>query len=614
MKKWKEMSRRQIIFAAALFSVFIIKYNYLLLNIFLVPSLPGLIIKNIFLFLFFLLIVVPEFRSNKGQKIVFIVYSVFMVYFFANIWYNRYFGNYLSLSDILMGRGIRPFKVLLWQIARPTDVLFVLDYILFLFLCRQGKKQFSSAKDVPVYRPGTVPVAILLFVFSIQVLINNALTLGQQNPVSLFKQSTSAFVNVYGFLPLFFVEFITMHHVPEKESPSMDPPKPLINEENYSDERVRRVTNIILIQVESLDQKVIDLSYNGKEITPFLNKLKRESLYFDNFYAQHVNGSFDAEFSNLTSMYPINKNFGFKVNDLTAFNSLVAILNEEGFNSLAFHGNDKTFFHRHKAFPELGFNRFYSREDFSAEYNVMDMEDFIFGINDFDFFLQSFNFLIQEEQPFFAFFITASSHTPFDFYPEDQEVPEFEDIKAPIVRNYFNSIHFVDKSLEMFFFKLREADLFDKSLIIIYADHESGIDKPEYSSRKDFDIPANIKTPENIPLIISHPRIDPGVRHREGSPTDIAPTILDLLGLDRRPEDFLGTSLMQDEDSPVIFLHETPQILYKGNLFLRTPAGLSYAGRSPDTTKIEIEELNVNRINSIIDFVHGITLIRRAVP
>ncbi len=39
-------------------------------------------------------------------------------------------------------------------------------------------------------------------------------------------------------------------------------------------------TNIIVIQVESLDEKMINHEHNNQEITPYLNKLKNKSLYF----------------------------------------------------------------------------------------------------------------------------------------------------------------------------------------------------------------------------------------------------------------------------------------------------------------------------------------------
>ena len=51
----------------------------------------------------------------------------------------------------------------------------------------------------------------------------------------------------------------------------------------------------------------LGLSFEGKEVTPNLNKLIKESLYFNNFYAQvGVGTSSDTEFTYSTSLLPAN--------------------------------------------------------------------------------------------------------------------------------------------------------------------------------------------------------------------------------------------------------------------------------------------------------------------
>jgi phosphoglycerol transferase MdoB-like AlkP superfamily enzyme len=42
--------------------------------------------------------------------------------------------------------------------------------------------------------------------------------------------------------------------------------------------------NVIFIQVESLDNAVINQKINGQEITPYLNRLVQEGLYFSNYF------------------------------------------------------------------------------------------------------------------------------------------------------------------------------------------------------------------------------------------------------------------------------------------------------------------------------------------
>ncbi|MCF7944796.1 MAG: LTA synthase family protein, partial [Spirochaetia bacterium] len=350
-----------------------------------------------------------------------------------NIWYNRYFGNYLSLSDILMGRGVRPVKVLFLQLMKPIDILFLSDAAVLLYIrLRLSSNCSEQFKPIPYTLNRGVWALIILTLLTMQILLTNN-RFGGSKPLQLYQQSTSAYANVYGIIPLYSLEYFMLFHPQNFTTPEVAETPLKIENDLMGEELVKTGQNIICIQVESLDSNIIGYSYEGKEVTPFLNSLKEEALYFDNFYAQHVNGSFDAEFSFFTSIYPINKNYGFKVNDLTAFDSLVEKLNRKNYTTMAFHGNDKTFFSRDKAYDELGFHEFYSREDYDETSMRYSNEGSYLGINDYDFFQQSADFLDTAEEFFFAFFITVTSHTPFDFYPEELAVEEFEDIQNPLV-------------------------------------------------------------------------------------------------------------------------------------------------------------------------------------
>ncbi|MGM0414673.1 MAG: LTA synthase family protein [Bacillota bacterium] len=403
-----------------------------------------------------------------------------------------------------------------------------------------------------------------------QIFITN-LAFGGFTPIELYNNSTQGFVNVYGFIPLYAMELIYKHglenngeHFNDNENILPETENNISNEDMLIDE----YSNIIVIQVESLDKKAIDYTHNNKEIVPFINSIKEDSLYGNKFYAQHVNGSFDADFSMLTGTYPVNRQYSFRENDMTEFPSLIDIMNDLGYNTLAFHGNDSSFFHRHEAYPELGFDNFYSREDYSMEDREYKIEDNYLGINDYDFLKQSVDFLEEAEEPFFAYFITVTSHTPFRFYPEEFEQEEFEDLNSQLVRDFFNSLSFVDHSLEMFFKELEEKDLNDDTLFIIYSDHEAAIETQEYSSSVNFKVNKNVKEPEQIPLIIKHPDIENGTINKTGTVSDIPPTILDIIGVNKIPDEFIGYSMMHSEDNPVLFIHEIPQVLYRDQLFV----------------------------------------------
>jgi lipoteichoic acid synthase len=80
--------------------------------------------------------------------------------------------------------------------------------------------------------------------------------------------------------------------------------------------------NLIVVQMEAIQHFVINRKIGGKEITPNLNKLIKECLYFDNIYYQVSGGNTsDAEFLSNTSMYPTKEGSVHKtfIKPFTAF-------------------------------------------------------------------------------------------------------------------------------------------------------------------------------------------------------------------------------------------------------------------------------------------------------
>jgi len=439
--------------------------------------------------------------------------------------------------------------------------------------------------------------------------------MGGEGPAELYQSGSSYLASVYGILPLYTMEaysFITRED--EKPRPELKN-IPYYKKQNQLSEvePLPEDTNVILIQVESFDAKIVDYRQQGKEVTPFLNKLKSESLYFDNFYAQKVNGSFDADLSTLTSLYPVNRSYVFRDIDLSSFKSLPLLLKQKGYQTLAFHNNDRNFFNRAEAYPDLAFDRFYSERYFEEKIYPVP-EERALGVNDYDFFNSSAEIIkkaAQKDEPFFAYLISLTSHTPFNFYPEEA-VGDFAEVNNNLVQNYFKSINFLDSSLENFISNLKKAGVMDNTLLVVYGDHESEIKTMEYQSGRDFTLWRNVKVPYHIPLFIKHPEIENKVIEREGTTTDITPTILDLLDFNELPEQFVGSSLFLDNQEPILFLHETPHILKEGQLFIKELDKLIKVGHLKNQEKeFVISEQKIKELEEIIDYMRSIFMINQ---
>ncbi|TVR85844.1 MAG: LTA synthase family protein [Spirochaetaceae bacterium] len=578
-----QVERDRVIFTSIFALGLLVKYNVLMLFVVGVPLPATQLLRSAAILALVYVYLLPA-SGRRGVRVgAYCGAVLFTVVFLANLWYNRYFGNYLSLSELTGGESFNAVEVLVRHIIRPSDLLYLIDLLVMGLSIKTFGAGLNTRQEPP--SPFIIPrirSSLLLLtvvgLLSVQAVVAHY-RVGAQRAPELFVDSTPAFASVYGLVPLYAFELYlrlagtpgVRAELPSEHTGAIDP-EPLVD--SYS--------NIIVIQVESLDKKLINYSYNGQEVVPFVNSLVESSLYGHNFYAQHVNGSFDADFSVLTGLYPVNRQYSFRDNDMSRFPSLVRILNERGYQTLAFHGNDAEFFHRGVAYSELGFDRFYSRPDFSMDDRIYRVEDSYLGINDYDFFRQSLQVLEgkleDKQEPFFAYFITVTSHTPFSFYPEAFAVDAFDELHSEFVRDFFNSVYFVDYALQMFFQSLKELGLKDNTLIIMFSDHEAALETPEYSSSIGFEVSRNIKEPEHIPLIIRHPDIEPNSLEKTGSLTDLAPTILDILGFDDIDPEFMGSSLLQPTEQPVLFIHELPQILYRDQLFVAELGELTKIG------------------------------------
>ena len=79
------------------------------------------------------------------------------------------------------------------------------------------------------------------------------------------------------------------------------------SEKKNSYSNIFKGKNVIAVHAESMQNVLINLKIGGKEITPNLNKLTKEGLYFENFYSQVSFGtSSDTEFTYATSLLPVS--------------------------------------------------------------------------------------------------------------------------------------------------------------------------------------------------------------------------------------------------------------------------------------------------------------------
>ncbi len=301
-----------------------------------------------------------------------------------------------------------------------------------------------------------------------------------------------------------------------------------------SDFGLAKGRNLIFIQVESLENAVIKQKIYDQEITPNLNRLADQGLYFSHYYSPIGPGTTaDAEFMTLNSLYALPDTVAFIQYAYDHYTALPDLLKNNGYHTYSLHGDVSSFWNRANVYPQLGYEQWFDRKDFTIPRAIG-----AYDLGDKDFFAQVLPILKTLPQPFMATLITLSSHIPFQL-PTDLETMNLP-AAAKLTwfqRHYLQSIHYTDQAIGDFITRLKAAGLDDDSLIFIFGDHGSfsGISQALKFNNSVF---PEMQTAE-VPLIILAPGLNlRGQRDFSASHLDVYPTAANLLGLETPPDIF----------------------------------------------------------------------------
>ena len=374
--------------------------------------------------------------------------------------------------------------------------------------------------------------------------------------------------------------------------------------------------NVIVVQLESFQASVIGQEINGVELTPNLNKLKDGTIYFPNFYHQtHEGRTSDAEFLTLTSLHPVKSGSVYTQYADNDFDGLPAHLRRYGYNTAAMHAFERSFWNRDRLYENIGFDTFYSKRDFS-EKDVIGM-----ALNDKDFLSTSVSYASELEEPFFAFMVALTSHTPYEF-PEELKKLDLSDYDDELVKGYYHTIHYVDEAVGEMISDLKQKGLWEDSLVIFYGDHDSGLTQRGTEMAEDAgaqNVVALFELDHGVPLFIKEPEATVGeTNDNVGGQIDIAPTILDMLGID--PPYMLGSSLLDDRENITVFRDGSfryDDFYYKPDLTEPLGSGTCYSTVTTERVSFDncervVEEASEQlRISDLIIHENALEQIRR---
>ena len=237
--------------------------------------------------------------------------------------------------------------------------------------------------------------------------------------------------------------------------------------------------DIVVVQSESFFDPGIIRGYENANLTPNLHRLAEQGMSGPLHVPTFGGGTIRTEFEVLTGLslrYFNNMQFPYlQLNDKVV-PSMVRVLRAHGYETVAIHGNDPTFWNRNKAFQVLGFDRFVSQSSFpvNAAMDGKYMADS--AMTD-----KIMSQLKDSGPPQFLFAISLEAHGPYDVTPKDVAArdaiaaPSVIDPKNKVqVQNYLYHMQHADQELG------RLAALLAKrnrpTLLLFYGDHLPGLD------------------------------------------------------------------------------------------------------------------------------------------
>jgi lipoteichoic acid synthase len=300
-------------------------------------------------------------------------------------------------------------------------------------------------------------------------------------------------------------------------------------EQEYMDYSARTVSgstvkedmNLIFIIVESYLAVTSDMKVDGKEITPFLNQLKRDSsVYFNEHVRPNINigESSDGQFTYMSGLLPLRSEITVNiVKDKTIY-GLPAVLMKEGRikQSQIIVPTSPTFWEQDKMNELYGINRMYSKIDY--EKTLHGNED----LNDEQIFTMASRVSEKAERPFFSLILTMSMHNPYTKC-EEHGFMLSDNTLSKEFKNYLIDCHYTDMQIDKYIKELKRQGLYDHSVIVITADHQAH--------------PVHLNMPEGIsdelPLYIIHGGIDKcNAWTGPCNQLDVYTTLLDLFGIE----------------------------------------------------------------------------------
>ncbi|MEW4384813.1 polyglycerol-phosphate lipoteichoic acid synthase LtaS [Staphylococcus epidermidis] len=505
-------------------------------------------------------LVLSVFLFFKGKKAFwFIFIGGFLLTFllYANVVYFRFFSDFLTFSTLNQAGNVESMGGAVSASFKWYDFVYFIDTIIYLAILIFKRKWLDNRAFSKKFVPVVMATSVALFFLN--------LAFAETDRPELLTRTFDHKYLVKYLGPYNFTVYDGVKTIENNQQKALASEDDLTKVLNYTKQKrtepnpeyygVAKKKNIIKIHLESFQTFLINKKVNGKEVTPFLNKLSsgnQDFTYFPNFFHQTGQGkTSDSEFTMDNSLYGLPQGSAYSLKGDNTYQSLPAILDQkQGYTSNVMHGDYKTFWNRDQVYKHFGIDNFYD----ATYYDMSDDNIVNLGLKDKPLFKASADYQSKMKKPFYSHLITLTNHYPFTLDEEDASIDK-PNTGDSTVDGYIQTAHYLDQALEEYITDLKKKGLYDNSVIMIYGDHYGISENHNNAMEKllgEKITPAKFTDLNRTGFWLKVPGKSGGVNKEYAGQMDVMPTLLHLVGIDSKNYLMFGSDMFSKQHNNVV--------------------------------------------------------------
>ena len=453
---------------------------------------------------------------------------------FANVFYIRFFGQYLTLSAFSFTNQLTDQAVVTSMMAgfQWSDLYYPILILCFLQVYRRTAPKTISIRQIVIM--SVIPLLLYLlcyptyYVYHItkrdtrgndelmRIRINDIWDKGARNSFPNKTRFDAGSVRI-----LAWEVYDIFHEFKLQPGQKADIAKEAANLQwrvsLHGDNC--KAKNVVFLLLESFLSNPIGLTVNGKEITPYLNRLaQNDSVYYNAHVKSNITigESGDGQFILMTGILPLRDKLTVGEAKKMVIPALPKLLRQR-YGILY---SEITTPSPPNIWEQFHMNQVYGIDTMFCNRDVLGpVFDYL---NDEQLFTLAMRTPAHMHQPFFSMVLSYSTHQPYRDPVDDSFILHNETLPKGY-RNYLVACHYTDRWLKTYIDDLKRKNVYDNTLIIITADHHAHLDALGMEG----------KLTKDLPLLIINSNINIQQAWKgEMNQLDIYSTIVDLLGLE----------------------------------------------------------------------------------